>query len=219
MLLSLLIACAPVMRFPGPLSGMGFDPEIQDSAQNTPTQGPPPSARAIVSAAKNFVGDSKLSVAGTAYRYDCSGLVEAALASAHCPFKGSSAMLWEEAVRLGIAHHRRVPTPGDVAFFDDTYDRDGNGRLGDALTHVAVVESVDGAGTVTLVHVGSAGVVRFQMNLRHPGDRDDAHGTRRNDYLRQQSAGDSGATRYLSGELWHGFASFYKVQAQIADRS
>lgn len=128
-------------------------------------------------------------------------------------------MMWEDASRRGVAHHRHIPTPGDVAFFDDTYDRDGNGRLGDALTHVAIVESVNRGGTITLVHVGSTGVVRFHMNLRHPSEQHDEDGEPWNDPLRQRTANDPAGTRYLSAQLWHGFASFYKAQSLNRDEA
>ena len=41
-----------------------------------------------------------------------------------------------------MVHHRKVPRPGDLAFFDDTYDANHDGRTNDPLTHVAVVLSV-----------------------------------------------------------------------------
>src|SRR5262249_47276628 len=40
----------------------------------------------------------------------------------------------------------RKPEPGDIAFFRETYDRNRDGARNDGLTHVALVESVDGAG-------------------------------------------------------------------------
>jgi hypothetical protein len=164
-----------------------------------------------VATARALVGDGTITVGGKSYRFDCSGLVEASLAGGGCPFTGSSAMLWDAAVARGITHRRWVPSPGDVAFFDDTYDRDGNGRLGDVLSHVAVVESVDARGTITLIHHSNTGIVRFHMNLRRPAEADDGAGHVLNDPLRVRGRRDPAGTRYLAGELWRGFASFWRV--------
>ncbi|MFN7143396.1 MAG: CHAP domain-containing protein [Myxococcota bacterium] len=232
MLLAWLLACAPsVHRMPGPLGGLGADApgaawtlprEARPARPAAPTRpAAPPTPLAIAEAAAAFVGNSALYVDGARYRFDCSGLVEASLASAGCAFRGSTEMLFQQAREHRVLHRKRLPTPGDVAFFDDTYDDNGNGRLDDPLTHVAVVESVDGKGTITLIHVGSKGVTRFLMNLRRPEDRHDADGNLINSYIRHRKAGDSPRTRYLAGELWVAFGSFWDadVQDATADRS
>jgi len=170
----------------------------------------------VAAAAADFVGDKRLQVGAETYRYDCSGLVEASLASVGLEARGSSAMLFEAARDAGVLHRRRLPSPGDIAFFDDTYDRDGNGRLDDPLSHSAVVESVDRDGTVTLIHVGSRGVVRFRMNLRHPEEPAGPDGEPWNDPLRAWKSGDSRRTRYLAGELWVGFGSFWRLDPPVA---
>lgn len=204
MLFAWLIGCAP-HRFPGPLSGLGREPAVERALAAAGA------SSAVADAAAAFVGSRELRVDGEAFRRDCSGLVEAATASAGCSVRGSSAMLFDQARERGVLHRRRVPAAGDVAFFDDTYDRNGNGRTDDPLSHVAIVESVDPDGTIHLVHIGSAGVVRIVMNLRHPEDRDDRDGKRINDYLRSPGRNDSPRTRRLSGELWVAFGSFWKA--------
>ncbi len=219
MLLLWLLACAPnVYRMPGPLAGLGREPAPE---WTLPREAPAPAPRAprrpttspmpteIARAASGFVGDSALVVNGERFRFDCSGLVEAALASAGCRFEGSSLDLFEQAKTLRVLHRKRMPSPGDVAFFDDTYDANRNGRVDDPLSHVAVVEEVDKAGTITLVHVGSKGVTRFLMNLRRPEDRHDAAGNLINSYIRSKRGGDTPRTRYLAGELWVAFGSFH----------
>lgn len=235
LLLVVLTACAPASwRMPGPLGGLGRgadEPTAEylarragHAAPAAPVRSPrgraAPSALAkkIAAAAEGFVGDARLSVAGEAYRFDCSGLVEASLAKAGAPWSGSSAMLHDAARDQGLLHRRHLPAVGDIAFFDDTYDRDGNGALDDALTHSAVVVGVDDDGTVEMVHVGSAGVVRLHMNLRHPHDRSGPDGALYNDYLRAKTRRDPPGTRYLAGELWVAFASFWAESPRVAAR-
>ncbi|MFZ5480980.1 MAG: CHAP domain-containing protein [Myxococcota bacterium] len=219
MSLLLWMACAPAYRFPGPLGSLGSEDVPDAPAPSVPVARPSGGGAEIAEIAAGFVGASAIVLDGTRYRWDCSGLVEAALAGAGCAYRGSSAMLFEAARDAGVLHRRRRPQPGDVAFFDDTYDRDGNGRVDDPLSHVAVVEAVDEDGTIGLVHVGSKGVVRFVMNLRHPDVRDDADGKRLNDYLRAKGSDDGPRTRYLAGELWVAFGSFWKAEPAVADRS
>ena len=163
-------------------------------------------AALIVQAAASFAAGDPLTVNGKRYRDDCSGLIEAALAAAGGTWTGSSASLYDAAREAGLT--RRRPRPGDVAFFDNTYDRDGDRRLDDRLTHVAIVENVDRAGTITLIHRGSRGITRLRMNLRHKHWRDDGEGNVYNDYLRARSKNDRPRTRYLAGELWVRFGRF-----------
>ncbi len=230
LLLLALLACAPsVYRVPGPLAGLGREPVPtwgQPRAPGPfarPARPTPPTPLEIATAAAGFVGDRALVVDGVRFRFDCSGLVEASLASAGCRFTGSTADLFDQAREHRVLHRRRTPVPGDVAFFDDTYDRDGDGRLNDPLTHIAVVEEVDQAGTITLVHVGSQGVTRFLMNLRRPQERYDDKGNLINSYVRSRKGGDSPRTRYLAGELWVAFGSFWDApvldQVASAERS
>ena len=217
MLLALLLGCAPALtRFPGPLDRLGkgaVEPlgalwARRDNAPD-PTSGSTTTGRKVADAANTFVGKGALVVRGESFRYDCSGLVEAALAKAGLSLDGSSLMLFDEAHARGVFHRRHLPKPGDVAFWDNTYDRDKNGRLDDAVTHSGIVVGVDAAGTIDLVHLGSQGVAHIHMNLKHPHDRLDAHGEVQNDYLRAKSGHDPFGTEYLAGELWVGFAAFY----------
>ena len=161
----------------------------------------------------SFVGRSELSVAGVKHRNDCSGLVNAAYHQAGRDLEGAnSAALFERARREGVFHKRKRPRPGDVAFFDNTHDRNGNRRLDDKLTHVAVVEKVADDGTITMVHKGGSGVTRIVMNLRHRRLATDESGEKINSHLRGKTSKDRKRTRYLAGELWRGFASMWRLK-------
>jgi len=229
--LSVLSGCAHRgLGYPGPTTRMGGTPpayastlEVEEedeekTAQVQETRAEAPrrlarrggrDGRAVATAAGSLVGCRKLNVGGDTYRWDCSGMVMAAYAKADEALVGNSKALWEQAKEAGLLHKRKEPALGDVAFFDNTYDRNRNGRRDDRLTHVAVVEEVAPDGTITLVHLGSKGVVRILMNLHHPGDRADADGQKINSYLRASSGKDGG--KVLSGDLWVGFGSLWKL--------
>ncbi len=219
--MSLLLAmimggCAgPGLRVPGPLDALGQAPpppsfrEPDGAGDAAPERRGSP-GEPVARAAAYYVGKERLSYGGALYRWDCSGLIEAAYARAGLPITGSSASLYERAQALGVLHRDHRPAPGDVAFFENTYDRNGNGRLDDDITHVAVVTAVDEDGTITMVHKGGSGVGWLYMNLDRPGIYQSEDGRVLNSYLRSRSSRDPRGTRYLSGELWRGFASFWE---------
>ncbi len=101
------------------------------------------------------------------------------------------------------------PRPGDLAFFHATYDRNRAGERRDLFTHVALVEAVEGT-RVTLIHRGGRGIERISMNLTHP------HDPAENGNLRRQRAGDRPGLRYLSGELFAGYATALQAPAKGA---
>jgi hypothetical protein len=78
------------------------------------------------------------------------------------------------------------PAPGDLVFWNDTYDRNRNGRADDRLTHVGVVEYVVD-GTVVFVHRGGKAVARGAMNPERPSEAK-ADGVVVNSHIRRKSA-------------------------------
>ncbi len=224
--LVLLSGCTAVYRMPGPLGAVGQDGDYAAPASvAVAAAAKPPAARsprqrtsgqAVADAACAFEGSRSIAVRGVKYRFDCSGFVEAAMDSAGVHFEGSSRDLFDTARDRGVLHRRHRPDVGDVAFFDDTYDKDGDGRVNDPLTHVAVVVRVDGDGTIGMVHLGGSGIASLTMNLRDPETHLDANGQLLNDYLRAASKRDSAKVKHLAGELWVAFGSLWKAEAVAA---
>jgi len=163
----------------------------------------------IAAGAASFVSEDRLSVDGQDYRFDCSGMVCAAHAYAGLYLTGTVASMYDLSQDVGVLHQDPFPRRGDVAFFDNTYDRNNNGIRDDWLSHVGVVESVDEQGTITLVHLGSHGVVRIEMNLLHPSQRRDAAGNSLNSHLRSTKDRDGGVT--LTSDLFVAFGSLWIV--------
>lgn len=154
-------------------------------------------------------------VAKTALRYRderpplrveaCNGLIEDVLKDQGVDLRGDVRTLFAKMKEQGWVHRRKVPKPGDIVFFDHTYDKDRNGRQDDPLSHIAIVISVDDDGTVNMVHRGSKGIRPLTMNLHQPGQRNAADGKVLNSWLGQPGYAREG--KRLSGELWRAFAT------------
>lgn len=145
---------------------------------------------------------SWLSEGGHLDRADCSGFVEAVLATAGVPETGQVRTFWEVADREGRTHAHR-PSPGDLVFFDRTYDSNRNGRVDDTLTHIAIVLDVARDGTVHMVHHSSSrGISELWMNPERP-DVHEEDGRSINSWLARPSY----SRVRLAGQLFHGYAT------------
>jgi hypothetical protein len=161
----------------------------------------------IAAAASASVGDRPLIVGGIRYRFDCSGVAAGIYARAGVPLSQDGTAPDTRGLHALVKRHgslrRSHPLPGDLVFFDDTWDEDGNGRLDDALSHVGVVERVDD-GVVVFIHRAGGRILRSRMDLAHPHDRQDDRGRPRNHWLRSASGGQPAKT---TAELFAGFGS------------
>ena len=101
------------------------------------------------------------------------------------------------------------PSPGDLVFFSNTFDRDADGRSDDWFTMAGVVESVQGNGTVVFIGVCGGEVRRMVFSPGRPSAEADPSGESLNSALRNKSLSDRPFTKYLAGEL---FAAFGHLQ-------
>ena len=154
--------------------------------------------------ARRLLGQPSVRWPGQTLPDDCSGLVLGVYASVGVPLTGSArpgdngvTAVWRWTSARGRLFRTGRPNPGDLVFFHDTYDRDHDGKLDDGLTHIALVESVDADGTVSIIHRVSRGVMRYRMNLDRPTLRNEpATGRVLNDWLRGSSGtGKAGTHR------------------------
>lgn len=156
----------------------------------------------VAKTALQLKGRTKLKDGQQTFRYDCSGFVMAAYTMAGLPLSGSTRTFFKQAQEQGRLY-TRLPTVGDVAFFDHTYDRNKNGKRDDELSHIAIVVDVQSDGTIQMVHLGSTSIVDLWMNLDHPSQHKSPDGKLWNSYLRVNRKGDTGPN--LTGELFRSF--------------
>ncbi len=170
---------------------------------------------AIAQAAAASIGKTPITVAGVRYRFDCSGVAAGIYAKAGLPLDDGtgapSATALYELVRTRGSLRKNNPLPGDLVFFDDTYDSNNNGRRDDPLSHVGVVEKVLPDGTVVFVHRVGASIVRWRLNTTRKKDRHDERGQPLNHYLRRAEGAYPALT---TGELFVAYGSLPATSAR-----
>jgi hypothetical protein len=107
----------------------------------------------------------------------------------------------------------KEPAAGDLAFFHNVRDANGDGRNNDWYTHVALVEKLGKSGTVHLLGYRDGQVRSFVMNLASPDAARDQNGRKINDKLRPETENEPPYTRHLAGQLFAGWC------AMLGDRS
>ena len=136
---------------------------------------------------------------------NCTGLVQACFDTLGCDDrpKGSTRALH----KWCVSEDRMVESPeaGDLVFFDDTWDKNRDGRLNDPLTHVGIVTATNPDGRVRFVHVGSRKLKAGVLDSGRPGDKRDRDGNTLNSPLRVRRRRDPRGTAYLAGQLLRGY--------------
>jgi hypothetical protein len=177
---------------------------------------PAPSRNAIVQTAAKLVGAKTIESNGRRIAYDCAGVTRAVFLRHGIDLYGSSESDHEvNGVRLihahiqqqGTFHQGPVAHPGDLVFFNDTWDYNGDGKVNDPLTHIGIVERQEPDGTVLFISRVAGAVERYHMNLGLPHVHKTADGRILNDYLRRKDVIDPTNTGYLTGELFAQFAT------------
>lgn len=182
--------------------------------------------RLIVEAAREIVETQSTVVGETTYSYDCTGTILTVYARAGIylvrlfpNYTGNGvARLYGIATDYKVLHTRKLPRPGDVIFWDNTYDRNEDGKWNDPLTHAGVVVSVADDGTVEYIHHNyRRGIVMARMNLLEPGVYQTDDGTEVNSPMRMASQRAANPDLWLSSHLFREFASMYRITIESAD--
>jgi hypothetical protein len=154
--------------------------------------------RKLVQGAYELKGVKKLIVNGRTFRMDCTGAVAALywyagidLLGPLAAYRGNGVQrlyryMEDEqllipsdspgALRVDLGPSQsdslfapRSPLPGDIIFWDNTYDQDGDGLADDEFTHTGVVVSVDSDGAVVYYHHNyRRGIVLERMHITEP---------------------------------------------------
>ncbi|MCB9531036.1 MAG: CHAP domain-containing protein [Myxococcales bacterium] len=124
------------------------------------------------------------------------------------------AELYRFVLENGTIYHNPRPAVGDVVFFNNTVDTNGDSRPNDWFTHVGVVEQVDANGTISVLSYFDDGVQRISMNREHATEAT-LDGREVNSALRAPRRSDPSGTEHLAGALFAGFGSLLGDRAQV----
>jgi hypothetical protein len=175
-----------------------------------------PSRNAIVQTAAKLVGAKTITSNGRRIAYDCAGVTRAVfLAHGIDLYAGEPGEPDANGVRIihahiqqqGTFHPGPVAHPGDLVFFNNTWDFNRDGKVNDPLTHVGIVERREPNGTIIFISRVADAIERYHMNLSLPHVHKTSDGRILNDYLRRKDAADPSDTGYLAGELFAQFAT------------
>ena len=122
--------------------------------------------------------------------------------------------LYQSLESRGVIHRDDYPRTGDVVFWDNTWDANGDGnRENDPTTHAGIVLAVDDDGTIHYVHENMyKGVMIETMNLLQPDVAADASGKRLNSSLAIATvSGGPKPLHWLSGDVFKAFGDAMKV--------
>lgn len=129
----------------------------------------------IVEGAELYVKNQNLSTGKRKFAKDCSGVVSAIyyyagidLQKYYSSYSGSGTeRIYKTLANRKLLKKTWLPAIGDIIFWDNTYDRNKNGKADDNLTHLGIVVSADKKGNIAYVHDHyREGIIFENMNLR-----------------------------------------------------
>lgn len=171
--------------------------------------------------ADSLLGKNKVLVNGKKFQLDCSGLVMGIYHGAGIDltqdfnlYNGGGVTRLHKTLENKNLLAKEYPQPGDLIFWDNTYDKNKNGRFDDYLTHVGMVIAVDETGQLTYIHHNYLkGIVLEYMNLKNPDQFEYNNGTitvRANSPMRMRNSGGP-RDKWLSSHLFRDFGKAHKL--------
>ena len=169
--------------------------------------------------------NKKSVIANEKFRNDCSGFVRSIYYRFNLELfnteKVKKAGKWLPGTEViynfikenGKIFKNSLPRRGDLIFFDNTHDRNKDGKVNDKFTHVAIVVDVKSDGTVYYIHKSNRGINIQKMNLNYPNKvyiYKNGKKIKVNSYLRKKRKNDSKNTPYLSSQMFRAYGSLFK---------
>ncbi|HUX21299.1 MAG TPA: CHAP domain-containing protein [Spirochaetia bacterium] len=161
---------------PNPVVGPAtYRPPIGEVA--FPNEKLTPVQQRLLAGARYVLGKTSLEVNGQHFTYDCAGTILAIYAYAGINLGrrfanytgGGVSRIYQIMNANKLLYTSYYPQPGDIIFWDNTYDENGNGKWDDELTHAGMVVGVSPNGEISYIHQNYArGIVIERMNLLYP---------------------------------------------------
>lgn len=198
-----------IYRTPAEMKAPPSDDELAIVASAKTLIGKPPEATVIVNG-KQFVLDCIGTVAAIYYGMDID------ITKDFDRYEGSGVdRLYMSLKNRHVLHKDKLPRPGDVVVWDNTWDANGNGNKNDdPRTHAGLVLAVDEDGTIHYVHENyRRGVIVEVMNLLKPDVyQDDAGKTLNSPLAMAPPPGAARAEHWVAGDLFDTFGDVLKLK-------
>ena len=174
----------------------------------------------LIEGAEKYKEAKNLTVKGRNFNMDCSGVVAALYYYAEIDLQKyfpdyigtGTERIYKTLKDRKLLKKTWLPEPGDIIFWDNTFDRNRNGKDDDNLTHMGMVVSCDKQGNITYIHYNySRGIVYEYMNIRYKNYESQVvkgENIIMNSPMRIKG-GNRGSKNWLAGQLVNCFAEAY----------
>jgi hypothetical protein len=194
---------------------------VRPETVNPAARGAEEIRRKLAEGGRYVLGQKELIIRGKRFNMDCTGAVLAIyyyagidLARDFNRYTGNGVTrLYKSLEAEELLYDTHYPVTGDIIFWDNTYDRNEDGKWNDPLTHVGMVMNVSADGDVEYVHLNyRKGIIIENMNLRHPEIHQQMEKGRMriiNSPIRMKQRGKAHPENWLSGQLYKIFGMGY----------
>jgi cell wall-associated NlpC family hydrolase len=156
-------------------------------------------------------------VNGRRFTCDCIGFVDYVFYRAGFDLKkaygkghGGVDTLYDGLEEFGFVYKDRIASPGDLIFFDNTYDVKGRRRWDNPLSHIGIIVGNGKYNTMEFIHFANNGVEEGAINLFYPN----THAVRQHDgelytinsYLRRDRGEGYIKRDYVASYFYRAFA-------------
>jgi len=205
-------------------TGLNHEPEELSDPANVSSQPLTEVQQKLVDGANQFLGATTLKVGNQTFRMDCSGVISAIYARAGIDLLSSLsrytgngvARLYKFLDENDLLYRTTDPAPGDIIFWDNTWDANGDGEFNDYFTHVGMVVNRLPDGTVEYIHHHyTRGVVLEWMNLHQPDIRyveRDGESVKINSAIRARSAPAAPEGISLASQLYRHLGKAWELE-------
>ena len=163
----------------------------------------------ITKIAQRSIGKHSITTPKRSFRADCSGTIRGIFFKAQIPLGGILKTKSDNDVKAIYRFVRKYgeiiknnPQPGDLVFFHNTYDRSRNGHMNDALTHIGIVEKVEGTLVHFIHHLGRS-IIRSRLDLSKPKMTIDPTTQERINHILRRAQG--AYPPFMTAQLFAGF--------------
>ena len=176
----------------------------------------------LIEGAHEILGREKLFIRGKNFGMDCSGIVLSIywyagldLTKAYNDYSGNGVTrIYRYLEDKDLLYRTLGPAPGDIIFWDNTYDKNEDGKPNDLLTHVGMVVDVDTEGNIDYIHHNyRKGIVLARMNLNNPDTYEETVNGEQiivNSAIRMRGSPDF--DKWLSSQLYREFGMGYLLE-------